>query len=216
LLEHFLASEGFNRNVDGARRVEEIAPDALEALQQYDWPGNVRELINVLERACSFAESKQIRFGELPEQIRRRVSAVPRRSPGLGVSMGETRSNGLAFTSASPPLSATLGLARSEAFAAGPATTPLAAALAGSGGGPVTAGEAEAPPDEARKTFKDAKEEWIASFERDYLLHLLRKNHMNISHAAREADIDRKYFRKLMRKYGLANAEGSTDEGEEE
>ena len=32
---------------------------------------------------------------------------------------------------------------------------------------------------------------------------LLKKNNHNISHASREADIDRKYFRKLMKKYGL-------------
>jgi transcriptional regulator with PAS, ATPase and Fis domain len=52
-------------------------------------------------------------------------------------------------------------------------------------------------------TFKEAKERWVASFERDYILALLKKNDGNISHAAREADIDRKYFRKLMRKYGI-------------
>jgi DNA-binding NtrC family response regulator len=58
-------------------------------------------------------------------------------------------------------------------------------------------------------TFKDAKERWVSSFERDYILQLLKKNKGNISHAAREADIDRKYFRKLMRKYGI---EGGGDE----
>jgi transcriptional regulator with GAF, ATPase, and Fis domain len=52
-------------------------------------------------------------------------------------------------------------------------------------------------------TFKEAKEKWVSSFERDYILALLRKNNGNISHAAREADIDRKYFRKLMKKYGV-------------
>jgi DNA-binding NtrC family response regulator len=65
-----------------------------------------------------------------------------------------------------------------------------------------------ATPD-ADATFKDAKERWVSSFERDYILALLKKNKGNISHAAREADIDRKYFRKLMRKY---NIEGGGDE----
>ena len=50
-------------------------------------------------------------------------------------------------------------------------------------------------------TFKDAKERWVATFERDYILQMLRRNTGNISHAARSADIDRKYFRKLMKKY---------------
>lgn len=51
--------------------------------------------------------------------------------------------------------------------------------------------------------FKDAKEEWISSFERDYILELLKRHHGNISQASREADIDRKYFRKLMVKHGI-------------
>lgn len=66
-------------------------------------------------------------------------------------------------------------------------------------------------------TFKDAKEKWVASFERDYIAQLLKKNNLNISHAAREADIDRKYFRKLMKKYGLHDPIGADpDEGEDE
>lgn len=51
--------------------------------------------------------------------------------------------------------------------------------------------------------FKEAKEEWISSFERDYIADLLRRHGGNISQAAREADIDRKYFRKLMDKHGV-------------
>ncbi len=62
-------------------------------------------------------------------------------------------------------------------------------------------------------TFKDAKERWVASFERDYILQLLRRNTGNISHAARAADIDRKYFRKLMKKYDI-EAAGAEDEPE--
>jgi DNA-binding NtrC family response regulator len=56
-------------------------------------------------------------------------------------------------------------------------------------------------------TFKDAKEQWVSSFEADYIAGLLRKNKGNISHAAREAEIDRKYFRKLMKKYGISAAD---------
>ena len=59
----------------------------------------------------------------------------------------------------------------------------------------------------AEGTFKDAKERWVTSFERNYILGLLKRNNGNISHAAREADIDRKYFRKLMRKYEIDASE---------
>ena len=66
-------------------------------------------------------------------------------------------------------------------------------------------------------TFKDAKERWVASFERDYIASLLRKNNNNISHAARESEIDRKYFRKLMKKYGLhVSTAGDAEDDEEE
>ena len=54
------------------------------------------------------------------------------------------------------------------------------------------------------KPFKVAKEEWITSFERDYIADLLRRHGGNISQAAREADIDRKYFRKLMDKHEVS------------
>jgi DNA-binding NtrC family response regulator len=63
-------------------------------------------------------------------------------------------------------------------------------------------------------TFKDAKERWVATFERDYILQMLRRNNGNISHAARSADIDRKYFRKLMKKYDI-EAAGVDDDGED-
>ena len=61
-------------------------------------------------------------------------------------------------------------------------------------------------------TFKDAKERWISAFERDYIASLIRKNNGNISHASREAQIDRKYFRKLMKKYGSTAQEDGQDD----
>ncbi|UJR78894.1 sigma 54-interacting transcriptional regulator [Sandaracinus amylolyticus] len=64
---------------------------------------------------------------------------------------------------------------------------------------------------ELEGTFKDAKERWVASFERDYIAGLLKKNNGNISHAAREAEIDRKYFRKLMKKYGITAQDDELD-----
>jgi DNA-binding NtrC family response regulator len=74
------------------------------------------------------------------------------------------------------------------------------------------------PPEELLAegvTFKDAKERWIASFERDYVNSLLRRHGGNISHSARDADIDRKYFRKLMRKYDIEAADAAVDDEEE-
>lgn len=64
-------------------------------------------------------------------------------------------------------------------------------------------------------TFKDGKELWIASFERDYVEAVLKRHGGNISHAARDADIDRKYFRKLMKKYDIEAAGRDDDAGDE-
>jgi DNA-binding NtrC family response regulator len=75
-------------------------------------------------------------------------------------------------------------------------------------------GETPRPPEELISgdvTFKDAKERWVSSFEKDYIVALLKRHGGNISHAAREADIDRKYFRKLMKKYDIDADVGDDD-----
>jgi len=79
-----------------------------------------------------------------------------------------------------------------------PAPTRVESQPNGGGGAPP-----QPSPVDIAGTFKDAKEQWVSAFESDYIAHLLEKNDNNISHAAREADIDRKYFRKLMKKYGI-------------
>ncbi|MFP2911552.1 sigma 54-interacting transcriptional regulator [Pyxidicoccus sp. 3LFB2] len=54
--------------------------------------------------------------------------------------------------------------------------------------------------------FKEAKEQLIDGFERDYLRTLLERCGGNVSRASREAGIDRVYLRKLLRKHGLDTA----------
>jgi DNA-binding NtrC family response regulator len=53
------------------------------------------------------------------------------------------------------------------------------------------------------KPFHQAKEEAIETFERAYLKAILTEYDGNISHAAREAGIDRKTIHRLLNKYGL-------------
>jgi transcriptional regulator with GAF, ATPase, and Fis domain len=149
LVRHFLAEGRFNRDPEGNHRVDTISRDALEAMMAYDWPGNVRELLNVVERACSFAETQTIEIADLPRHL-------------VGSSHMQRLSN-------------------------------LRPQVLGD----------SAPAVDDLGTFKVAKEKWISVFERDYLVTLLEKHDYNISHAARDAEIDRKYFRKLMKKYGI-------------
>jgi DNA-binding NtrC family response regulator len=49
--------------------VDEISPDALQALTDYDWPGNVRELINVVERAVIICHGSRITLADIPQVI---------------------------------------------------------------------------------------------------------------------------------------------------
>jgi transcriptional regulator with GAF, ATPase, and Fis domain len=61
-------------------------------------------------------------------------------------------------------------------------------------------------------SFRDTKEKWNELFERRYLAWLIKRADGNISKAARDADMDRKYLHKLLRKYGIT----ATSEPEEE
>lgn len=152
LVQHFLSSSKFNATDDGERRLTGVSREAVEALIDYQWPGNVRELLNIIERACSFAETNCITLEDLPDYV-----------------TGD----------------ATLGF--------GP----------GSGRDEPKWEDIPAKSELNAMPFKDAKEEWIATFEVDYISTLLARHKGNISSAAREADIDRKYFRKLMYKHGV-------------
>ena len=53
-------------------------------------------------------------------------------------------------------------------------------------------------------SFRDTKEKWNEVFERRYLGWLIKRADGNISKAARDADMDRKYLHKLLRKYGIS------------
>ena len=51
--------------------------------------------------------------------------------------------------------------------------------------------------------FKDAKQKIVEEFEREYLEDLMERNNYNLSKAAREAKIDRKHLRNLLKKHGI-------------
>ena len=65
-------------------------------------------------------------------------------------------------------------------------------------------------------SFRDTKDKWNELFERRYLTWLIRRAEGNISKAARDADMDRKYLHKLLRKYGItATASGDAETDDE-
>ncbi len=158
LVRHFLSNANYNRDSFGKQKIHHISPAAMRLLESYPWPGNIRELVNVIERACSFADGDNIDIEDLPEAL-----IAQFHGPSTFIQHHTPYPN-------------------SSGGIPGPFPDPSAL---------------------RDMTFKDAKEEWISTFERDYILALLARNDNNISHAAREAEIDRKYFRKLMKKYDI-------------
>jgi DNA-binding NtrC family response regulator len=63
--------------------------------------------------------------------------------------------------------------------------------------------------------FKEAKGQLVEMFEREYIEDLMRRHKMNLSAAAREAQIDRKHLRELIRKYALDPRQKFDEEAEE-
>jgi DNA-binding NtrC family response regulator len=68
---------------------------------------------------------------------------------------------------------------------------------------PASGGDEEALVFRADKPFHDAKAELIARFERTYLADLISRSGGNLSEAARQAGVERKYLYKLLDKSGL-------------
>jgi len=65
LAQHFLWRYATETN----KKIDSIAPEAMEAMRRYPWPGNVRELENAIERAVVMGKSRQIRLSDLPLAI---------------------------------------------------------------------------------------------------------------------------------------------------
>ncbi|MFT5681107.1 MAG: DNA-binding NtrC family response regulator [Myxococcota bacterium] len=59
------------------------------------------------------------------------------------------------------------------------------------------------PAVDSELPFKDAKDQLIEAFEREYLLDLLDRHGGNVSRAARVAHMDRKSITRLMKKHGI-------------
>ena len=78
----------------------------------------------------------------------------------------------------------------------------------------ITTNEAKAQgaPVDISLPFKEAKQQVVESFEKDYLEDLLKRNKNNVSKASREAKIDRKHLRNLLVKYGIIDSSLSDED----
>ncbi len=66
-------------------------------------------------------------------------------------------------------------------------------------------GDASSPSFEASLSYRGNKERFENDFERRYLTWLMERSQGNISRAAREADMDRKYLHKLLKKHNIVS-----------
>lgn len=64
------------------------------------------------------------------------------------------------------------------------------------------------------RPLREARDEWVNSFEKRYLEELLRVNDNRVSVAARSAGVDRIYFYRLLWKHGLRTREAAVREDE--
>ena len=62
LVEHFLKKYA----AKSGKKIEEISPDALSRMLEYNWPGNVRELENAIERAVALSRGIILTVKDLP------------------------------------------------------------------------------------------------------------------------------------------------------
>jgi DNA-binding NtrC family response regulator len=71
------------------RPVQDITPEALHALRDYDWPGNVRELRNTLEGIIVLSLKEQIDLSDVPEHIRKAERNAAQTSFELGMTLAD-------------------------------------------------------------------------------------------------------------------------------
>jgi DNA-binding NtrC family response regulator len=76
-------------------------------------------------------------------------------------------------------------------------------ALPGAGEGHSASATEAQPPFDGSLSYRANKERWEDDFEKRYLKWLMQRSQGNISRAAREADMDRKYLHKLLKKHSI-------------
>ena len=65
----------------------DFAPDAMDALVNFDWPGNVRELENVIERAVVLHQDSRVKVQHLPEAFQEKSRGRGRSPSSPAISM---------------------------------------------------------------------------------------------------------------------------------
>jgi DNA-binding NtrC family response regulator len=213
LVEHFLNGE-------------HLSPRVMEEIKRHPWRGNVRELRNFVERARALgdkvlefstgtvrAPQGDVTLNRAPvqrSQIRKTMPPAASSSRSLPTlrepesSDNETQST----TPISQTDSSSWPLISKSASDTGPFPTATEddVPVTASGRWPAMPIAAETPRAEfpaAQGTFREFRAALIEYGEREFLRRMLEKHKRNINAIAKEADVDRTYIYRLLRRYGL-------------
>jgi two-component system response regulator GlrR len=170
--------------------------ELVEALLRQDWPGNVRELRAAIERSVLLGD---------PDLWREIAPATLLPPPDTGAKAGAEAGSGADAGSGA-------GAGDGSGAGAGPGDGPDADAQSHSKRSPAPPGASiDASADEAALdpslSFRVAKEQLVARWERAYLRALLRAHGGNVSGAARAARMDRNHLRELLRRHAISARE---------
>jgi len=171
-------------NEQNGTKITSIAPNLVDAMQQYPWPGNVRELLNIIERMMVLSDKTQLEIDDLPSFIRYPNGKITVPAPGMPAASATPSS-----TAGGAP--ATGGVATSAAATAAPAEAAA----------PVEAKPATLDEALATMTLEDLENRAIAA--------ALQRFNNNRTRAARALGIS---VRTLQRKLGAKNPDEPVSE----
>ncbi len=191
LARHFLAGES-------------LSDEFMRELTDLPWRGNVRELRNYIERARALGELQarplsrrmedEAATSRRPVPVARETAAPP---PGSLPSLRNFDSE---------PAEATLATDAQlpSALPRLPAADRLPVELGAFPTAPAAAVSLPLPTDPTTMfegSYKAFRERWVDQGERMYIAHMLERHDGNVAAIAKEADVDRTYIYRLMRRH---------------
>jgi serine/threonine-protein kinase len=185
-------------------KIKSLSDEFMRELTDLPWRGNVRELRNYIERARALGELQarplSRRMEDEAATSRRPVPAARETVAPPPASLPSLRN----FDS--EPAEATLATDAQlpSALPRMPAADRLPVELGAFPSAPAAAVSAPLPTDPTTMfegSYKAFRERWIDQGERMYIAHMLERHDGNVAAIAKEADVDRTYIYRLMRRH---------------
>ncbi|GMR06548.1 MAG: sigma-54 dependent transcriptional regulator [Gammaproteobacteria bacterium] len=79
------------------RNIEDIDPEAMSTLEDYDYPGNIRELENIIERGVALSQTGQLTIANLPATLVERAVHVVREKKGRLPTLSEREADYISY-----------------------------------------------------------------------------------------------------------------------